>query len=96
MAIYMELSKCRGSPRCFFFVCLHLISNVIVCYHSLKEVDNMTKKKPTMIRIGNLERTLRMIESMTEEIANEDGKAGADLVIRLIRKEYGIEEETEK
>lgn len=56
----------------------------------------MTKKKPTMIRIGNLERTLRMIESMTEEIANEDGKAGADLVIRLIRKEYGIEEETEK
>lgn len=53
----------------------------------------MKRKRPEMIRIGNLERTLRMIENMVEEIANEDGKAGADLVLRLIRKEYGIEEE---
>lgn len=56
----------------------------------------MTKKKPTMIRIGSLERTLRMIESMTEETQNKDGKAGADLVIRLIKKEYGITEEDGK
>lgn len=53
----------------------------------------MAKSKPTMIRVSNLARTLRMIESMTEEITNEGGKAGADLVIRLIRKEYGIEED---
>lgn len=52
----------------------------------------MPKGKPTMIRVTNLERTLRMIESMVEEITTTDGKAGADLVIRLIRKEYGIEE----
>jgi CRISPR/Cas system CMR-associated protein Cmr5 small subunit len=56
----------------------------------------MAQKKPTIIRVSNLARTLRMIESMTEEITNEGGKAGADLVIRLIRKEYGITEEDGK
>lgn len=52
-------------------------------------------KKPDVIRVSNLARTLRMVESMVEEITNEDGKVGADLVLRLIRKEYGIEEDKE-
>lgn len=54
------------------------------------------KKRPEAIRIGNLERTLRMVENMVGEITNKDGKAGADLVIRLIRREYGIGIEEKK
>lgn len=56
----------------------------------------MTQKKPTTIRVSSLAKTLRMIENMVDEIGNADGKAGADLVLRLIRKEYGIMEEDEK
>lgn len=56
----------------------------------------MARKRPEAIRIGNLERTLRMVENMVGEITNKDGKAGADLVIRLIRREYGIGIEEKK
>jgi hypothetical protein len=58
--------------------------------------EDMTQKKPTTIRVSSLAKTLRMIENMVDEIGNADGKAGADLVLRLIRKEYGIMEEDEK
>lgn len=56
----------------------------------------MRKKRPETIRIGNLDRTLRMIENMVGEVVSEDDKAGAELVIRLLRKEYGIEVEEER
>lgn len=57
----------------------------------VKGETNVNKKSPTHIRVSNLERTLRMIESMIEEMANDDARQGALLVIRLIRKQYGLD-----
>ena len=56
----------------------------------------MDKKTPTHIRVSNLERTLRMIESMIEEMTNDDARFGALLAIKLIRKQYGLDKEKDR
>lgn len=50
----------------------------------------MNKKTPTHIRVSNLERTLRMVEFVVEEMENENAREGALFAIKLIRKQYGL------
>lgn len=53
----------------------------------------MMKKKPEVIRVSNLAKTLAVFETMVEDMPNDDGQAGAAWIIHLIRKHYGIKEE---
>lgn len=50
----------------------------------------MTKKPPSHIRVSSLERTLDFVESVIEEMENEDARNAAAFAIKLIRKQYGL------
>ena len=51
----------------------------------------MSEKKPTHIRVSNLEKTLQMVESVIEELEDERVIQGAEFAIKLIRKQYGLD-----